>query len=171
MKIWFWKCDFSDKRDFENAIFVKNVILKIWILLQKCDFEKVNFVKILFFEFLDKMWKFTPVCESAKRQKIAWFLNFLARKFKFMNFLSLVFWTNIFAPIFVSKNFFYGFIIQEAETESVKREGSVRSSRSIKSTKSAKSSVSFVSETASDQELIKNGEKKKNLCAKIVAGK
>ena len=48
----------------------------------------------------------------------------------------------------------------------------MRSSRSIKSTKSAKSSVSFVSEAASDQDLIKNqnGEKKKNLCAKIVAG-
>ena len=77
---------------------------------------------------------------------------------------------SIFNKYFCS-DFFYGFIIQEAETESVKREGSVRSSRSIKSTKSAKSSVSFVSETASDQELIKNGEKKKNLCAKIVAGK
>ena len=108
-------------------------------------------------------------CEKAKNSMILKYV--LPRKFKFMNYLSLVFWTNIFAPIFVSKNFFYGFIIQEAETESVKREGSVRSSRSIKSTKSAKSSVSFVSETASDQELIKNGEKKKNLCAKIVAGK
>ena len=75
-----------------------------------------------------------------------------------------------FCSDFCVQIFFYGFIIQEAETESVKREGSVRSSRSIKSTKSAKSSVSFVSETASDQELIKNGEKKKNLCAKIVAG-
>ena len=119
---------------------------------------------------MDKMWKFTPVCESAKRQKIAWFLNFFGVKIQIHEFF-FVFWTNIFAPIFVSKIFFYGFIIQEGETESVKREGSVRSSRSIKSTKSAKSSVSFVSETASDQELIKNGEKKKNLCAKIVAGK
>ena len=63
---------------------------------------------------------------------------------------------------------------QDADGQSVEREGSVRSTRSTKSaksTKSGKSSVSFVS-GASDEDLIKNKDeaKKKNLCARIVAG-
>ena len=58
------KCEFCEKCDFENVNFVKNVILKMWILskmeLWKCefcekwDFENVNFVKNDIF----KMWIF-----------------------------------------------------------------------------------------------------------------
>ena len=50
-----WKCELCEKWDFENVNFVKNDILKMWILwkmrlwncefCEKIDFENVNFVK------------------------------------------------------------------------------------------------------------------------------
>ena len=52
----FEKCEFCEKWDFENVNFVKNEILKMWILgklwfwncefCEKWDFVNVNFGKI-----------------------------------------------------------------------------------------------------------------------------
>ena len=61
-KLRFWKCDFCEKCDFENATFVKNGLLKC-DFCEICDFENaifcyknVNFAKnaILKCEFLEK---------------------------------------------------------------------------------------------------------------------
>ena len=60
------------KCDFENAIFVKNVILKVWILwkmrfwmcdfCEKCGFESVNFVK----NVILKVW----ICEKCDFESV-----------------------------------------------------------------------------------------------------
>jgi len=54
-KMRLWKCEFCEKWAFENVNFVKNEILKMWILWkirfwkcefgEKWDFENVNLVK------------------------------------------------------------------------------------------------------------------------------
>ena len=61
----FWKCEFWEKWDFEIVNFVKNVILKMWILwkmrvwnckfCENWDFQNVNF-------WIN--WGFLPQCES-----------------------------------------------------------------------------------------------------------
>ena len=65
----FWKCEFCEKWDFEIVNFVKNEILKLWMLskmrLWNCefceiwDFEIVNFVKNKIFW---TNWGFLPQC-------------------------------------------------------------------------------------------------------------
>ena len=37
-KLWFWKCDFCEKCDFETVNFLKYVILNMWIFGSKVDF-------------------------------------------------------------------------------------------------------------------------------------
>ena len=56
-KLGVWKCEFFEKWDFENVIFLKNETLKMWILWKmrrwKCEFcEKM------------KLWK----CEFVKNE-------------------------------------------------------------------------------------------------------
>ena len=71
--------NFVENEIIKNVNFLKNEILKMWILwkirLWKCDFENVNFMKIetlkmwilgkMIFskcEFLDELRSFVPVC-------------------------------------------------------------------------------------------------------------
>ena len=61
----FWKCEFYEKWDFENLNFVKNEILKMWIL------RKVRFSKC---EFLDELRIFAPVCPEKNLARFARFV-------------------------------------------------------------------------------------------------
>ena len=97
------KCELCEKWDFENVNFVKNEILKMWILWkirfwkcefwEKWDFEIVNFVKIEILkkwilrkerfsicEFLDKLRIFAPVWAKEEEKKDQCALNFPGSK-------------------------------------------------------------------------------------------